>query len=418
MPRFSKPIYSFLFLILFSFSFDGEASIRVGVGKADLTPPLGTPSAGYENRKTGMEGTHDPLLVTAMVIDNGEKMIAFCGVDHLGFTYEMAQEVMKKVHQHPKLANCEIYIGSSHTHSGGGAFLNIPIVGELLAGPYNPEITQFYINQAVKAIIIAGTSLQPAQMGIGYGQVEGLSMYRGSWPKDVKPLTEIAVIKAVKADGSPLAVLFNFPVHPTVLTQDNLLFSADFVGYTRDYLKTFIGEGVEPIYFNGAQGDIIPNFPKGGDRFSLSDQFGKKLAEKTAEIWRKTKTEDKVEIATYKDSYAFKPLATPAGLQLPIESYKSELNLIVFNKRDAFITIPGELSCLYDAQFKAKGKEEGFKHVSILGLVNDAHGYIILPESWRQKTYESNLSFGGELYGQTVAEKVFQLMLQSQKKAQ
>jgi len=61
---------------------------------------------------------------------------------------------------------------------------------------------------------------------------------------------------------------------------------------------------------------------------------------------------------------------------------------------------------LYDQQFKNLGKELGFLKVSIFGLTNDAHGYIITPDAWRHKTYESALSFGGELYGEEVTESV------------
>ena len=80
-------------------------------------------------------------------------------------------------------------------------------------------------------------------------------------------------------------------------------------------------------------------------------------------------------------------------------NYKSELNVIILNDTHAFITIPGELSCLYDKSLKVFGQTLGFTNVSIFGLTNDAHGYIILPESWRHKTMESGLSFGGEDYG-------------------
>jgi hypothetical protein len=52
----------------------------------------------------------------------------------------------------------------------------------------------------------------------------------------------------------------------------------------------------------------------------------------------------------------------------------------------------------------------GFKHLSVLGLVNDAHGYIILPEAWRRQTSESQLSFGGEFYGDRMMEKTLKLL--------
>jgi len=88
------------------------------------------------------------------------------------------------------------------------------------------------------------------------------------------------------------------------------------------------------------------------------------------------------------------------------------MNLLVFNQLHAFVTMPGELSCIYDRKLKEKGKEMGYQQVSIFGLTNDAHGYIILPDSWQKKTYESNLSFGGEFYGPLIEKKAEALLQQ------
>lgn len=402
-------------LLVFSFAFmlpqqQQASSLLVGVAKTDITPPIGTPSAGYAKRNgEGMEGILDPLLAIAMVIVNEEKTIAFCSVDHLGFTYEMVQAITHKVHLHPKLKNCEVYIGSSHTHSGGGAYLDIPIIGETLAGKFDPLIKDFYIEQTAEAIIKASQNLQPAYIGIGYGQVDGIAASRSLWPKDLVPSKETTVIKVTTHDGKPIAVLFNYPLHPTVLDHTNKRFSSDFVGVARKSLKQLLGEEIEPIFFNGAQAEIIPNLPNGGERYDDREIIGETLAQSIAKTWHSIQVQDDMDIETYKDSYFFVPQPTPFGLKLPMKQYASEVNLIIFDKQHAFVTIPGELSSLYQALFKIEGDYLGLAHVSILGLVNDAHGYIILPEAWRQLTYESNLSFGGANYGATVAHKVTNL---------
>lgn len=389
----------------------GAAALTVGIGKTDITPPAGTPSAGYAERKgQGMQGTHDPLSAIALFIDNGEKKIVLCSVDHLGFTYEMVQEISRQVQSQPELAKCEIYIASSHTHSGGGAYLDIPLLGASLAGTYSPEVTSFYIEQTIDAIIQASKNPVPAKIGIGYGNVDGLSQYRGLWPIGASPLSDVTVIKVTRMDDRPLAVLFNYPVHPTVLTNQNRLFSSDFVGYARDHLQALLGPDCQPLYFNGAQGDIIPMISNSEDRFASCDDLGRSLASTVETIWNETQTSSTLQIATQKESYAFKPEATPFGLALPIDTYNSEMNLIVLNQSHAFITIPGELSSLYDARLKMMGKKLGFSHVSIFGLTNDAHGYIILPESWKHKTFESGLSFGGENYGELTENRAASLL--------
>lgn len=409
--KLKRAVHYVYFLILFPTFI--SASINVGSGKADITPPIGTPSAGYVERKgEGMQGVHDPLLAISLFIDNGKKQMALCSVDHLGFTYEMVQEIIKKIHEHPGLEACEVFIASSHSHSGGGAYLNIPLIGPSLAGTYNSEITQWYINQTVHAILQAYYHQVPAKIGIGYGNTKNLSQYRGLWPKDVSPLNDITIIKVTHIDDTPLAVLFNYPVHPTVLTSQNRFFSSDFVGYARSYLQSFLGAKVHALYFNGAQGDIIPVIFNEDDRFDSCDSLGKSLAKTVKKIWDKTSTDDTLQIDIQKEPYTFKSQATPFKFILPIDIYQSEMNLIVLNQRHAFITIPGELSCLYDKRLKEVGNELGFNHVSIFGLINDAHGYIILPESWQHKTFESRYSFGGESYGD-ITEKRAQTLLKT-----
>lgn len=383
----------------------------VGVGKEEITPPIGTPSAGYAERKgEGMMGVLDPLLATALVIDNGDKKVVFCSVDHLGFVQEMVQEIIRQVHVQPGLETSEIYIGSSHTHSGGGAYLNIPYIGNSLAGEYNPEITRFYIQKTVAAIVQANERLIPGKIGIGYGMGQNISKYRGSWPIESSPLHDVAIIKVTKLDGSPLAILFNYPLHPTILKSQNRLFSADFVGYARNAIKAYLGSDIEPLYFNGAQGDIIPIITNEEDPLASCSYIGQSLAKTIEEIWNKTETNNSLEITTEKIPYTFTPQTTPFGLLLPMNSYTSEMNLIVLNRLNAFITIPGELSSIYDLKLKKFGKALRFSHVSIFGLTNDAHGYIILPESWRHKTFESALSFGGEHYGESTRERAETLL--------
>ena len=219
-----------LFLIIFLPSLI-NASVNVGIGKTDITPPIGTPSAGYTERKgEGMQGVHDPLLAIALFINNGEKKIALCSVDHLGFTYEMVKIIAEQVHRHEELSGCEVYIASSHTHSGGGGYLNIPLLGESLAGSYSAEVTDFYIAQTAAAIIQASQNQMPAKIGIGYGKTENLSQYRGLWPTNISPLNDVTIIKVTRMDDTPVAVLFNYPVHPILFNRSPSCLSGDEAG--------------------------------------------------------------------------------------------------------------------------------------------------------------------------------------------
>jgi hypothetical protein len=396
----------FIYIVSNFFSF-GYASIYVGLGKTDITPPIGTPSAGFLARRgASMQTIHDPLFASALCISTQNKKIILCSVDHLGFPYSFYQEILAKVQKVTLLEEIEIYIGSTHTHSGGGAYLDIPIIGYLLSGKYNKKIHDFYINQTVDAIIQSTQNLQKAKIGIGYGVADSIIRCR---KKSMIPLYDIALIKITNPEDLPIAAVFNFAVHPSILKPENLAFSADFVGCTRGYLRDLLK--VESLYFNGAQAEIKALL-LGKNGFESCDFFGYSLAKSIEKIWDQTDVAEFLEIETQKYIYTFYP--TPYVFEhLPIplfELYESEINLILFNKQDAFITIPGELSYTYDKYLKEFGKINGFRQVSILGLTNDAHGYILSPESWDSDSYESSVCFGGKFYGEKLMKKATSLL--------
>lgn len=388
------------------------AELRAGSGVADITPPVGTPSAGYGDRRgAGMTGVHDPLLATALAIDNGEERIVLLGVDHLGFDHGMVQEVRAGVHGRAGDREVQIFLGSSHTHAGGGAYLDIPGLGEALAGSFDPSARQHYVDGAIDAAVEALEGLRPARIGLGYGRAAGLNRYRGDWPPNVETLDEIAVLKVTELAGEPLAVWFDYPAHATVLPgRENMLFSADFVGYARQALREALGTVVLAVYFNGAQGDVSPRPPRGVDMYVRAEAMGRTLAAAVLEAWHRTETSDELGIETLFHPYELSVEATSAGVKLPYESRPSELGLLVLDGVHAFVAVPGELSTIYDRDIRRFGRWLGYEHVTILGLTNDAHGYIISPESWRHRTYESTVSFGGETYGERVKAKIYALL--------
>ena len=404
-------IFISLFLCTLCMTAWGEGPLRVGVGIRDITPPIGTPSAGYVERgASGMKGVHDPLHATAVVIDNGEQLVSFCSVDHLGFLYDMTQEVIERIHEQPGLSECALYIGSTHTHAGGGAYCNIPTIGEMIAGPYNAEIRQFYIEAVVAAIVEAQHNLQEAKIGIGSGKGPQLTYYTGIWPKECSTPSDISLIKMTKPDGQPLALLYNYAINPAVLRATNELFSADLIGSAKTHLQAQIGNEVPVLFFNGAIGDLETISPRAADHFIVCDALGNSLANAVSDLWKSIETKEQLTITQYKDAYSFAVKPTPTGFQPPIDIYSTEINLIVLNDVEAFVTIPAELSCTYEPIFKLRATELGYHSLSILGLVNDAHGYIFSPEAWRLKPRGSHFAFGGELYGEVVKEKVMMLM--------
>lgn len=71
------------------------AELKVGFARVDVTPKLGTKLAGYPQVREA-SNVMDPLTVTAVVFDNGEKHAVIMSVDHLGLSMGRT-EVMRPV---------------------------------------------------------------------------------------------------------------------------------------------------------------------------------------------------------------------------------------------------------------------------------------------------------------------------------
>jgi neutral/alkaline ceramidase-like enzyme len=390
---------------------NAQGKLMAGAGKSDITPPVGTPMAGYGARLgKGSTGTHDPTEARALIIDNGTERIAFVSVDHLGFDHGMVERVRALASQPASVSPDRIFVMSSHTHSGGGAYLEI---FPALAGRYDSKIRDFYAERAAQAIIAASKELKPARIAFGAGRSEGISRFRSSWPPNGPIDPEVGVIRVDSvATSKPMAVLMNFAAHPTVLGAKNFDFSADFVYYARRALEQMIGGDVIAIFANGAQGTVGPRPLQGDTDWERAENVGAILAAEVFKVTLMIKPQDSVEIKLARNTFQIKPQPPPkfpAGVAFP-PSYDTEVSAISFDNRIAFVTIPGELGSILNFQVKDRGKLLGFEKTFLLGLTNDALGYIITEDEYRHQTYESSISLFGPAFGSFITNEAFQAL--------
>ncbi len=415
MKRIFVPFASLLIVMCLAFSGNAQGKLTAGVAKSDITPPVGTPLAGYGARRAQPStGVHDPTEARALIIDNGSEKIAFVSVDHLGFDHGMVDRIRRIAGEATQIRPDHIFVMSSHTHSGGGAYMEmLPQLANVLAGKFDPKTRSFYEQRTAEAIIAANKTLKPARIAIGSGEARGISRFRSSWPPDGPVDPEVGLIRVDSvATGKPMAVLMNFAAHPTVLGAENMTFSADFVGYARNALERMIGGDAMAIFANGAQGTIAPHALQGDDGWARAENVGTILAAEAFKILLTIKPQDSVDIKLVRTPLALKIVPTsvfPPGMTYP-PGYESEINAISFDNRIAFVAIPGELGSILNFQVKARGKLLGFEKTFLLGLTNDALGYIITEDEYRHKTYESTISLFGPTFGSFIANESFQLL--------
>jgi Neutral/alkaline non-lysosomal ceramidase, N-terminal len=407
-----RAVFVVSFLVLWvAVSAKAQARLLAGVGKADITPPVGTPLAGYGARLgKPSTGVHDPTEARALIIDNGPEKIAFLSVDHLGFDHAMVERIRDLVYKATGLAPDHLFVMSSHTHSGGGAYLELfPI----LAGRYDAKVRDAYSERAAQAVIAANSSLRAARIGFGAGEARGISRFRSTWPPAGPVDPEVGVIRVDDAaTGKPLAVLMNFAAHPTVVGDKNFEFSADYVYYARRAVEHMLGGDVMALFANGAQGTIAPRAFQGKDDWQRAENVGTILAAEVFKITLTVALQDAVDIRLVRHTFQARtelPPRAPVKITLP-PSYDTEVCGISFDNRIALVTIPGELSSILNLQVKERGKLLGFEKTFLLGLTNDALGYILTEDEYRHGTYESSISLFGPAFGSFIANEAFQAL--------
>ena len=67
---------------------------RIGAAQVKITPPVGTPMAGYYYER-GVDKVHDDLFSKALVIEKDGNKIAIVSCDLIGISAEIVAEVRK-----------------------------------------------------------------------------------------------------------------------------------------------------------------------------------------------------------------------------------------------------------------------------------------------------------------------------------
>jgi Neutral/alkaline non-lysosomal ceramidase, N-terminal len=404
--------------------------LTVGFGAVDITPdPAKKPVwlAGFgKNRKATK--VHDRLMARAVVVAHDKKKIAIVSADVVGVFNDVAQRVRKHLPGFTYVLVC-----STHNHEGPDT---MGLWGpNLLTSGIDAEYMAQLEAGLVKAIQQADTSKAPMHAEIGSATAPEL-LHDGREPY-VKH-DELVALRFVDANKKTAGIIVQWNCHPETLSSKNTEISADFIGYTVNYLKN--KHACPVVYLTGAVGGLMTSL-----HVEVKDDTGKALADGTFE-----KTERYgVLVGKLADKAlaAAKPVKlTPLEIRaqaffMPIDNpfYMLGFNLGVL-KRDAYLwkgdplkadpldakpdkntrmciksevgwlklgdleiaAIPGEiypelvLSKVQDppdkgADFPDAAIEPGIyaqmksKHRMIVGLANDEIGYIIPKRQWDEK---------------------------------
>ena len=246
--------------------------LKVGWGVALMTPPAGTPMAGFGARKGAPStGAHDDLYVKAVAFSDGEDTSVVVGSDMLLVPPNVAAMVRKQVAQETPLTPNDIHFGASHTHDGPGSW-GPGIAAYVTGGKYNPKIPPFLADAFSKAIIEAYKTLEPGKLASGSLNAE---QYIRNRAREAPIDTELSYL-VLEKDSGKRCYLVSFSAHPTVVGSHTTQITAEYPGALQRAIER--DTGATCAYLGGALGSSGPRAPEGSDDYAKATAMGEALA--------------------------------------------------------------------------------------------------------------------------------------------
>src|SRR5437763_6162898 len=91
--------------------------LKVGAASVDITPPVGTPMAGYYAERLA-KGVHDPLFAKAIVLERGGKKAALMSLDLISTPISMVEEARWEIEKTSGIRGLDVMISATHAHTG------------------------------------------------------------------------------------------------------------------------------------------------------------------------------------------------------------------------------------------------------------------------------------------------------------
>lgn len=400
------------------FTITASAAFQAGVAVRDVTPDPLLPVSGGASPTSPATVQKGDLTVRALVFDKDGDRVAIVSGDFLGFPGALCDRVRAKVRGIPPE---NILIGSTHTHSAPDMY-GFPD-GQGGHGA-DLEYVALVVDRMAEAINEAVANLEPASLKISTGEAKGKIAYNYYAPQLYDPRCH--VIQAIGEDGTAIATLINYAIHPEIIGPDQGILSPDLCGPLYDRVAE--KGGGTAVFMNSAQGGMVTADCRGTDGKDIQtweecQRIGNLLADEALRIVSEAPVQEDPEMyCTAKDvifdvdSEGIRYIAaeSPVGMTLnPDNTVTTQINLVNIGNAQV-LTIPGE--ALPNIGYYLKRNMNG-EHNFLFGLTNDAYGYIMTKVDWNSfKRYEyiSGLNLG-EYTGEHLIEECLALVKNSPK---
>jgi hypothetical protein len=368
---------------------------RAGIGKCDITPPVGFPMWGYGARKDAPSvGVRDRLEARALILEGAGKRVALVGLD-LGRapTRDSTARIETALKENRIDA---LFLVGSHTHHGPLLELDDWPTKEK---PYTRDLEA----KLIQVVRDAVQDLKPARWAV--------ASTHGPWNRNRhsklpdKPVDdELQVLRVETLDGKTIAHAVNFAAHPTILPAKLLEFSADYPGAMRRAVEK--ETGAPCLFLQGAAGDLSPVQKKSGD----PDDFGQMLAAEVLKLGASLKVETSRQptLRVAHEEFRFKPrvdLSNPlvsmaysqAFFPALVAAYEREyrdgirprLDVALLDGKFGLVGVSGEPFCAHSLSLKRRARLE---RIFVMGYCNDYHQYFPTIEAAAEGGYGADFA--------------------------
>jgi len=407
--------------------------MRAGAAMVKITPPMGTPMAGYYSAR-GSEEVIDDLYAKAAVLDDGTTQVALVVCDLISLPRATVLEARQLIEQQTGIPGSHVMLSATHTHTGP-ALVRDSARDNQDGGSSDParKYTRELPGRIAQAVAEAHAERAVVRVSYARESEARLSFCRRFWMKDgtvgwnpgkqnpnvIRPISpidpEVGVIYFETAERKPLLTYVNFAMHAD--TTGGTKISADFPGALARCLAACKGPDMTTIFANGACGNLNHfNVNWSGPQTSPAEacRLGTILAGAVLKAYMdlrpvgditlrvrsevlqlpraKVTTEEvrearaiveKGDKAKFMEQVqAYKALDVDQNAGLPLEA---EVQVITLGNSLAWVSLPGEIFVELGLSIKAASP---FAQTHIAELANGSIGYIPNRSAYAEGNYE------------------------------
>jgi neutral/alkaline ceramidase-like enzyme len=402
--------------------------VTAGASSVTVRVPAGTPLAGYGAAKRRLlfpdvfgryahafwfkpsVGQRDPITAKALVLATPAARLAWVTLDLVGVDGTFVRAVQDRLTR-SGVPPTALIVSASHTHSGPGAFMASGLIGFVAVDRLDPAVRDALVDAAASSVQQADRARGPALAGAASVTAAGLTASRVGKPLD----SEIVVLKLTTPAGAPLALVWNFAIHGTMLSASNLQLSGDVTGLASARLEQKLG--VPALFVNGAVGDVSP--ARHGEAAMVDTASA--LASVVEAGWAQARPAPVAALRIAERRVPMPAAAVslqrclgswvPAFFVMPVGSaMPREAPLLAAALGDtAWVTIPGELQTSFGQAIKREGRA-AFASVFVAGLSNDYLGYFTTREDARGAKYVACATVYGPGAGGCLTDAAIELV--------